>query len=149
MIRKFFREFFDESKLVLRAIPQGFKKFGVAIYKGTPKFFKNLAILKFKGIDNINDIEKYKGKDLLITREQAATFLYRTAEFLGNKTIKKTDINKLYDDETAISNWAKDYVACMNAMGIMKGVSERKFAPLDAYSVEQAIATMLRLYECG
>ena len=35
------------------------------------KFFKNLAILKFKGIDNINDIEKYKGKDLLITREQA------------------------------------------------------------------------------
>ncbi len=35
------------------------------------KFFKNLAILKFKGIDTINDIEKYKGKDLLITREQA------------------------------------------------------------------------------
>ena len=35
------------------------------------KFFKNMAILKFEGIDNINDIEKYKGKDLLITREQA------------------------------------------------------------------------------
>lgn len=35
------------------------------------KYFKNMAILKFEGIDNINDIEKYKGKDLLITREQA------------------------------------------------------------------------------
>lgn len=35
------------------------------------KFFKNLVILKFKGIDNINDIEKYKGKDLLVTREYA------------------------------------------------------------------------------
>lgn len=35
------------------------------------KFFKNMAILKFKGIDNINDIEKYKGKDLLINREDA------------------------------------------------------------------------------
>ncbi|MGN0505510.1 MAG: ribosome maturation factor RimM [Lachnospiraceae bacterium] len=35
------------------------------------KFFKNQAILKFKGIDNINDIEKYKGKDLLVTRENA------------------------------------------------------------------------------
>lgn len=35
------------------------------------KFFKQLAILKFKGIDNINDIEKYKGHDLLITRENA------------------------------------------------------------------------------
>ena len=27
------------------------------------KFFKNLVILKFKGVDNINDIEKYKGRD--------------------------------------------------------------------------------------
>lgn len=35
------------------------------------KFFKQLVILKFKGIDNINDIEKYKGKDLLIDREDA------------------------------------------------------------------------------
>lgn len=35
------------------------------------KFFKQLAILKFKGIDSINEIEKYKGKDLLITRENA------------------------------------------------------------------------------
>ncbi|SFR99236.1 ribosome maturation factor RimM [Anaeromicropila populeti] len=35
------------------------------------RFFKNMAILKFKGIDSINDIEKYKGKDLLVTRENA------------------------------------------------------------------------------
>lgn len=35
------------------------------------KFFKQFAILKFKGIDNINDIEKYKGLDLLVTRENA------------------------------------------------------------------------------
>ncbi|GFI29436.1 MAG: 16S rRNA processing protein RimM [Lachnospiraceae bacterium] len=35
------------------------------------KFFKNLVILKFRGIDNINDVEKYKGKSLLIAREQA------------------------------------------------------------------------------
>lgn len=35
------------------------------------RFFKNMVILKFKGIDNINDIEKYKGKDLLVTREDA------------------------------------------------------------------------------
>lgn len=35
------------------------------------KFFKNMVILKFKGYDSISDIEKYKGKDLLITRDQA------------------------------------------------------------------------------
>ncbi|HHU74169.1 MAG TPA: ribosome maturation factor RimM [Clostridiales bacterium] len=35
------------------------------------KYFKQLVILKFKGIDNINDIEKYRGKDLLVSRDQA------------------------------------------------------------------------------
>lgn len=35
------------------------------------KFFKNQVILKFQGIDNMNDIEKYKGKDLLVHREDA------------------------------------------------------------------------------
>lgn len=35
------------------------------------KFFKNMVILKFKGFDNINDIEIYKGRDLLVTRDNA------------------------------------------------------------------------------
>jgi 16S rRNA processing protein RimM len=35
------------------------------------KFFKQMAILKFKEFNNINEIEKYKGKDLLVTRENA------------------------------------------------------------------------------
>ena len=35
------------------------------------KFFKQFAILKFEGYDNINDIEKYKGKSLFVTRDNA------------------------------------------------------------------------------
>lgn len=35
------------------------------------RFFKNLVIVKFKGIDNINDVEKYKGCELFVTRENA------------------------------------------------------------------------------
>ena len=35
------------------------------------RFFKQLAIVKFKGIDNINDIERYKGCSLYVTREDA------------------------------------------------------------------------------
>ena len=35
------------------------------------KFFKNQVILKFIGYDNINDIEKYLKKDLLVDREHA------------------------------------------------------------------------------
>ena len=52
------------------------------------KFFKNLVILKFRGIDNINDVEKYKGKSLLIPREQAVTCEegeYFIADLLGLK----------------------------------------------------------------
>lgn len=37
------------------------------------KFFKNMVILKFKEFNDINEVDKYKGKDLLITREQAGT----------------------------------------------------------------------------
>ena len=33
------------------------------------KFFKQFVIVKFKGIDNINDIEKYNGKSLLVNRK--------------------------------------------------------------------------------
>lgn len=35
------------------------------------KFFKNMVILKFKGIDNINDVEQYRKKPLYVTRENA------------------------------------------------------------------------------
>lgn len=35
------------------------------------KFFKQFVIVKFKGIDNINDIEQYKGLELYVTRENA------------------------------------------------------------------------------
>ena len=50
------------------------------------KFFKQFAILKFKGFDNINDIEKYKGKSLWIPREQAVPLSedeYYIADLLG------------------------------------------------------------------
>lgn len=50
------------------------------------KFFKNLVILKFDGIDNINDIEKYKGRDLWIPRDEGQELEeneYYIADLLG------------------------------------------------------------------
>lgn len=35
------------------------------------KFFKQFVIVKFEGYDNPNDIEKYKGKPIYVTRENA------------------------------------------------------------------------------
>ena len=54
------------------------------------KFFKNLVILKFKGVDNINDIEKYKGRDLWIPREEGQELEedeYYIADLLGMSVI--------------------------------------------------------------
>ena len=50
------------------------------------KFFKQFVILKFKGIDNINDIEKYKTKSLYVTRANAVRLRkdeYFIADLLG------------------------------------------------------------------
>lgn len=54
------------------------------------KFFKQFAILKFKGYDSINDIEKYKGKDLLVDRENAVKLQkdeYFIADLIGLKVV--------------------------------------------------------------
>lgn len=47
------------------------------------KFFKKYAILKFRGIDNINDIEKYKGRELYVSRENAEA-LQKDEYYIGD-----------------------------------------------------------------
>lgn len=57
------------------------------------KFFKKFVILKFKGIDDINAIEKYKGKDLYVTRAEAEKLEegeYYIADLKGLKVIEDT-----------------------------------------------------------
>lgn len=54
------------------------------------KFFKNLVILKFDDVDNINDIEKYKGCSLWIPREEGQELgedEYYIADLLGLKVV--------------------------------------------------------------
>ncbi len=50
------------------------------------KFFKQFAILKFKGIDDINDVEPYRGCALLVERKDAVSLEedeYFVADMLG------------------------------------------------------------------
>ena len=47
--------------------PKRFKKVQIE----QVKFFKQFVILKMKGIDSIEDVERYKGKDLVIERKDA------------------------------------------------------------------------------
>ena len=58
------------------------------------KFFKQMVILKFKGIDSINDIEKYKGKPLFVTRENAVKLEadeYFIADLIGLKVLLENE----------------------------------------------------------
>ena len=66
------------------------------------RFFKNLVIVKFKGIDNINDIEKYKGCDLLVTRDNATPLNegeYYIADLIDMKVVDEegNELGVLFD----------------------------------------------------
>ena len=66
------------------------------------KFFKNMVILKFKGLDNINDVEKFKQADLLVTREHAVKLKpgeYFIVDLIGLKGISDEgeDLGELTD----------------------------------------------------
>ena len=52
------------------------------------KFFKNMVILHFEGIDNINDVEKYKQCKLYVDREHAVP-LQKYDYFISIRYIKK------------------------------------------------------------
>ncbi|MDD3139209.1 MAG: ribosome maturation factor RimM [Lachnospiraceae bacterium] len=84
------------------------------------KFFKQFAILKFKGIEDINDIEKYKGKGLFIERSNAVELEegeYFIADMIGMhvitddkkefgilKDVMETGANDVYVIETLDNN---------------------------------------------
>ncbi|MCF2680472.1 16S rRNA processing protein RimM [Faecalicatena contorta] len=58
------------------------------------KFFKQFVILKFKGYDNINDVEKYKRCPLLVDRENAVPLgedEYYIADMIGMEVVAEDD----------------------------------------------------------
>ena len=81
------------------------------------RFFKQFVIVKFKGIDNINDIEMYKGRDLWIPREEAQELgedEYYVADLIGMdvllengekfgvlRDVMETGANDVYEVEMA------------------------------------------------
>lgn len=81
------------------------------------KSFKNMAILKFRGIDRMEDAEAFRKKDLLILREQAVelapdenfigdligmTVVADTGETLGTMAdVLRTGANDVYCVKTA------------------------------------------------
>lgn len=86
----------------------------------------------------------------LITRQEAATMLYRTAKALG---ITAPNSEKLtFADESEFANWGKDGIFFVSASlsdkgtRVMGGVEDGKFNPSGFYTKEQSILTIYRLF---
>ena len=74
------------------------------------KFFKQFVILKFKGLDNINDIEKYRQKSLYVTRKNAVRLQrdeYFIADLIGLK-VQDEDGKELGSVKDVIETGAND-----------------------------------------
>ena len=77
------------------------------------KFFKNLVILKFKGIDNINDVMMYKDCELFVTRENAVKLKkdeYFICDMIGAKVVTEEGENFGVLDEVLLTGANDVYV---------------------------------------
>ena len=80
------------------------------------KFFKQFVILKFKGIDDINDVEKYRKLPLLVSREDAVELEddeYFMADIIGMTVY--TDENELFGELTDIMETGANDVYVINS----------------------------------
>ncbi len=99
---------------------------------------QNIGLVSGTNEGKLNPEEK-------IIRQDAAIMLMRVynnyAEY--DKTFEKTS----FSDDAQISDRAKSNVHAVNSLGIMRGIVGNLFAPLNNFTVEQAIITLLRLYD--
>ncbi len=83
-----------------------------------------------------------------LTREEAATILDRLlTETSENLSMTTNHIS--FADSADISDWAGSAIQVMAHFGIMNGVGDNKFAPKETYTTEQAIATVVRMYNAN
>ncbi len=79
-----------------------------------------------------------------VTRQEAATILDRIGKYFN---LSYTEVYYTFDDENEISFWAMDSVQRLCNLGVMKGMGNGKFDPEGGYTTEQAIVTLVRMFD--
>lgn len=105
---------------------------------------RELAYLYENGIIKGKSATEFYPNDS-ISREEAAAILCR----LINKIYPGWDATAQYfdfADSGEISDWAMNDIQVICNMGIMQGVGDNRFAPKELYTTEQAVATLVRVY---
>ena len=115
-----------------------------------PMPFKDVTNASYNIIYTLNQLGIIEGAsatkfapDRIITREEAAKLLNNVANYL-NITIPADGTT--FNDAASISGWAKAAVKNISALGIMSSTGDGNFSPKAIYTGQQAIMTMLRLY---
>lgn len=128
----------------LTLIPNGLS----AVYAKNPFIDTDsecIAALNSLGIIKGKSETEFAPHDLL-TREEAATIIFRLVKNVKTD-FSQNDSYCVFDDSSEISDWADESIQAVVNSEIMNGVGDNKFAPKENYSVEQAIATLVRTYE--
>ena len=105
---------------------------------------EHIEVLNALGIIKGKSETEFAPNDSL-TREEAAAILCR----LINKIYPGWDATAQYfdfADSGQFSDWAMNDIQVICNMGIMQGVGDNRFAPKELYTTEQAIATLVRVY---
>ncbi|MBQ3124323.1 MAG: S-layer homology domain-containing protein [Clostridia bacterium] len=79
-----------------------------------------------------------------LTREEAATILCRIVRYMN---LPSTEMYYVFDDESEISEWAMDSVQVICNLGVMNGIGTNRFSPKGNYTAEQAVTTLVRLFD--
>ena len=105
---------------------------------------EHIEVLNALGIVKGKSETEFAPNDSL-TREEAAAILYR----MISKIYPGWDATAQYfdfADSGQISDWAMNDIQVICNMGIMQGIGDNRFAPKGLYTTEQAVATLVRVY---
>jgi len=116
---------------------------GHIVFKDTDNV--KVQILNAMGIINGKSSTEFAPNDLL-TREEAATILFRMIDAV-HPDWAAHQVYYDFEDAADISDWAMDSIQTICNMGVIEGVGNKKFAPKDTFTTEQAIATIVRVYD--
>ena len=105
---------------------------------------ERILMLAGAGIINGKSETEFCPEDSL-TRAEAATIIVR----MINKFMPMEATMMWYEfaDNEKIPLWASDSVQTICNLGFMNGVGDSMFAPDVAYTAEQAVATLVRIYD--
>lgn len=81
----------------------------------------------------------------LISRQEAAALLMRSAKVLGMDTSNAADAG--FADSGDVGVWFTDAVNFVCRIGVMNGTGNNTFMPLGAYTREQSYITIYRLFQ--